>query len=162
MNVGSEKAQIEIEEDTTLNNTNKWTTEMKVNLPKTEERERTQSCGFMKRMEEARGDIYENSTMSAQTLRHNTARFHKDSSLLNLVKVRDGNDVEAEEIQIRVVEPVSSQENIEEIESRDCRANKILGKYLGNTNICTVIDAVYAMRQTIKKRKGLKRNEKRK
>ena len=39
-NVVSEKAQIEIEEDTTLNNTNKWTTEMKVNLLKIEERER--------------------------------------------------------------------------------------------------------------------------
>ena len=31
MNVGSEKAPLEIEEDTTFNNTNKWTTEMKVN-----------------------------------------------------------------------------------------------------------------------------------
>ena len=37
MNVGSEKAQIESEEDTTLNNTHKWTTEMKVNLLKNEE-----------------------------------------------------------------------------------------------------------------------------
>ena len=37
MNVGSEKTQIEIEEDTALNNTNKWTTEMKVNLPTIEE-----------------------------------------------------------------------------------------------------------------------------
>ena len=31
MNVGNEKAPLEIEEDTTFNNTNKWTTEMKVN-----------------------------------------------------------------------------------------------------------------------------------
>ena len=37
-NVGSEKAQVEIEEGTTLNNTNKWTTDMKVNLLKIEER----------------------------------------------------------------------------------------------------------------------------
>ena len=36
-------------------------------------------------------------------------------------------------------------------------------KHLGNTNnICTVIDAVYAMGQTIEERKGVKRNEKRK
>ena len=36
-------------------------------------------------------------------------------------------------------------------------------KHLGNTNnICTVIDAVYAMGQTIAERKGVKRNEKRK
>ena len=40
MYVGSEKSQIEMEEDITLNNTNKWTTEMKVNLLKVEERER--------------------------------------------------------------------------------------------------------------------------
>ena len=43
------------------------------------------------------------------------------------------------------------------------RANKILEKHLGNTNnICTVIDAVFAIGQTIEERKGLKRNEKRK
>ena len=43
------------------------------------------------------------------------------------------------------------------------RANKILEKHLGNTNnICTVIDAVYAMGQTIKEIKRLKRNKKRK
>ena len=40
MNVGSEKAQIKKEEGTTLNNINKWTTEMQVNLLKIEERER--------------------------------------------------------------------------------------------------------------------------
>ena len=45
-NVGSEKAQVEIEEGTTLNNTNKWTTDMKVNLLKIEER-------VMKRMKKA-------------------------------------------------------------------------------------------------------------
>ena len=42
-------------------------------------------------------------------------------------------------------------------------ANKILKKHLGNTNnICTVIDAVYVMGHTIKERKGVKRNVKRK
>ena len=40
MNVESEKTQIEIEQETTLNITNKWTTEMKVNLLKIKERER--------------------------------------------------------------------------------------------------------------------------
>ena len=40
MNFGSEKAQIEIKADTTLNKTHKWSTEMKVNLLKIEERER--------------------------------------------------------------------------------------------------------------------------
>ena len=43
------------------------------------------------------------------------------------------------------------------------RANKILEKHLGNTSkICTVIDAVYNMGQTIEERKGVKKNEKRK
>ena len=43
------------------------------------------------------------------------------------------------------------------------KEKKRLEKHLGNTsNICTVIDAVYAMAQTIEERKGLKRNEKRK
>ena len=40
MNVESDKTQIEIEQETTLNITNKWTTEMKVNLLKIKERER--------------------------------------------------------------------------------------------------------------------------
>ena len=40
MNFGSEKARIEIEADTNLNNTHKWSTEMKVNLLKIEERKR--------------------------------------------------------------------------------------------------------------------------
>ena len=77
MNVGSEKAQIEIEEDTTLNNTNKWTTEMKVSLLKVEECERNRGRGFMKRMKEAWDDIYENTIMSAQTLRMNQLEVKK-------------------------------------------------------------------------------------
>ena len=40
MNVGSEKVQIEIEVDTNLNDTNKRTTKMKVNLLKIDEYER--------------------------------------------------------------------------------------------------------------------------
>ena len=94
MNFGSEKAQIEIEADTTLNKIHKWSTEIKVNLLKIEEQERNRGRGFMKRMKEAWDDIYENSTISAQTLRDNAARFRKDNSLLNLIKVRYGNDVE--------------------------------------------------------------------
>ena len=59
----------------------------------------------------------ENSTISAQTLRDNAARFRKDNSLLNLITVRDGNDVEPEAIDIRTIEPVRSQENVEENEN---------------------------------------------
>ena len=35
-------------------------------------------------------------------------KFHKDNSLLNLITVRDGNDVEPEAINIREIEPVRS------------------------------------------------------
>ena len=44
--------------------------------------------------------------MSAQTLRGNSARFRKDNSLLNLITVRDGNDVEPEAINIRAIKSV--------------------------------------------------------
>ena len=48
MNVGSEEAQIEIEQAITLNNIDKWSTKQKVNLSKIEERERNQE--FMERI----------------------------------------------------------------------------------------------------------------
>ena len=117
MNVRNEIAEIEIEEDTTLKSTHKWTTEMKVNLLKIEERERNQGRKFRKRMKEAWNNIYENSTISAQTLRHNGARFCKDNSLLKRITQRDRNDVEPEAINMRATEPVRSQENIKENEN---------------------------------------------
>ena len=46
-------------------------------------------------------------------------KFHKDNSLLNLITVRDGNDVEPEAINIRDIEPVRSQENAEENENNE-------------------------------------------
>ena len=67
---------------------------MKVSLLKIEERERNQGCGFMKRIKEAWDDIYENSTINAQTLRDNAARFR-----------------------FRDIKPVKSQENVEENEN---------------------------------------------
>ena len=44
--------------------------------------------------------------MSVQTLRDNAARLCKDNSLLNLITVRDGNDVEPEAINIRAIKSV--------------------------------------------------------
>ena len=55
-------------------------------------------------MKEAWDDIYKNSTMSTQTLRDNAARFHKDKSLFNLIKVIDVTDLELEVIHIRTRE----------------------------------------------------------
>ena len=77
-----------------MKSTHKWTTEMKVNLLKIEERERNQGRGFMMRRKEAWDDIYENSTINAQTLRDNAARFR-----------------------FRDIKPVRSQENVEENEN---------------------------------------------
>ena len=57
--------------------------------------------------------------MSAQTLRGNAARFRKDNSLLNLITVRDGNDVEPEAINIRAIKSVRTQENLEENENNE-------------------------------------------
>ena len=65
---------------------------MKVNVLKIEEQEKKRGRGFMKRMKEAWDDIYENSTISTQTLGDNASRFCKDNSLLNLITIRDGND----------------------------------------------------------------------
>ena len=73
----------------------------------------------MKRMKEIWDDIYQNSTMSAQILRDNAAKFHKDKLLLNLIEVRDGNYVELEVIQIRAIEPVRIEENVEDNENNE-------------------------------------------
>ena len=56
--------------------------------------------------------------MSAQTLRDKSAKFRKDKSLLNLIEVSDGNDAEPEVIQIRVIESVRIEENVNENESK--------------------------------------------
>ena len=57
--------------------------------------------------------------MSAQTLLDNAAGFRRDNSLLNLITVRDGNDLEPERIDIRAIEPVRNQENVEENEDNE-------------------------------------------
>ena len=74
----------------------KWANGMKINLLKIEELERKRGRGFTKRMEEAWDAIYGDKPMSAQTLRDNAVRFRRNSSLLNLIEVRDGTDVEPE------------------------------------------------------------------
>ena len=89
---------------------------MKPNLLKIEERERNRGRGFMNIMKEVWNDIYENSTMSAQTLRDNAAKFRKDKSLLSLIEVRDGNDVEPKVMQMKAIAPVRDEENFKENE----------------------------------------------
>ena len=79
----------------------------------------------MKKIKEVWEDIYENSTMSAQTLRDNPDRLHTDTSLLELAKVRDGNDAGPEVIQIRAI---SIQENVWKNENNEEEIMKNINK----------------------------------
>ena len=101
--------------------TSKWTNEMNLNLLKIEERERSRGRGFMKRMKEAWDAMYENSQITAQTLRDNAIRFRKDNSLLNLIEVRNEEDVLPDEIEIRVIIPdrIENEEGNEDPERRN-------------------------------------------
>ena len=92
---------------------------MKLNLIKIKKRERSRDRGFMNRMKEAWDDMYKDSTMSTETLRDNGARFRKGNLLFKLIKVRDGNDLEVEVIQIRATEPIKILENFEENEENE-------------------------------------------
>ena len=115
------------------------------NLGKIEKRERNRGRRIMKRMKEAWNDIYQNSAMSVQILRDNAARFRKGQLLLNFTKLRDGNDLEPEVTQIRVIEQVRIKEiingnenneeeimkNINQEEDKDTRIMKLrFGKIL--------------------------------
>ena len=79
----------------------------------------------MKKIKQVWDDIYENSTMSAQTLRDNPDRLHTDTSLLELAKVRDGNDAGPEVIQIRAI---SIQENVWKNENNEEEIMKNINK----------------------------------
>ena len=79
----------------------------------------------MKKIKQVWDDIYKNSTMSAQTLRDNPDRLHTDTSLLELAKVRDGNDAGPEVIQIRAI---SIQENVWKNENNEEEIMKNINK----------------------------------
>ena len=121
MNDNRDDQQMEIDQDNILNNVSKWTNEMKVNLLEMEKRERNQGRGFMKRMKEAWDAIYENSMMSAQTLKDNSARFRKDKSLPNLIEVREGDEIGQDEIRIRAIKQERSEVNVERNENNERR-----------------------------------------
>ena len=74
-----------------------WTNEMKINLLRIEEQERSRGRGFMKRMNEAWDAIYEEKPMRAQCLRDNAARFHRDKAVTNLIEVRYERDLEPDQ-----------------------------------------------------------------
>ena len=89
--------------------------------------------------------------MSAQTLRDNAARFRKDNSLLNLIKVRDRNDLEPETIHIKVIEPVRRQEKVEENESNDEEIMENLNKQEdGETKIMRFEEILHPLKASTK------------
>ena len=79
--------------------------------------------GLNERMKEAWDEIYGNNQMSAQTLRDNAVRFCKDKSLLNLIEVRDGEDVDPEVVEPRHIEPNRGEDNINMIENAEVDGN---------------------------------------
>ena len=74
-----------------------WTNEMKINLLRIEEQERSRGRRFMKKMKEAWDPICEEKPMSAQCLRDNAARFRKNEAVTNLIEVRDERDLERDQ-----------------------------------------------------------------
>ena len=76
-----------------------WTNEMKINLLRIEDPEKSKGRGFMKRTKEAWNLIYDDKPVSAQCLRDNAARIRKDKELMNLIEVRDGRDLEVDEME---------------------------------------------------------------
>ena len=127
------------EQETTMHfpASRKWTNDMKINLLKIHHRETKKGRGFMRRMKEAWDTVYDDMPISAQTLRDNTARFQKDKDLLNLLEVRDGTDVEPEQIQMRNIteQNVNEANNSEEEEVKNNPENEgIEGNENGNEN----------------------------
>ena len=70
-------------------------------------------------MKKAWDDVYQISTMSAQTLRDNAAKFCKYNSSLKFIKVRYGNDVKPKVIHIRAIETIIIQENVQNNEKNE-------------------------------------------
>ena len=64
-----------------------------------------------------------------------TRAYSKTFIGLNLITVRDGNDVEPEAIDIRAIEPVRSQENVEENENEKEIIENINGEEEEETRI---------------------------
>ena len=66
-----------------------WITEMKINLVVMDNEERSKGRGFMKRVKERWDQRYpEYSSASWQKLRDNSARFKKETDVMNLILVR--------------------------------------------------------------------------
>ena len=63
-----------------------------VNLVEIDRDERQKGRGFMQRIKQVWDDRFRDKTLTAQCLRDNAARFKKDKTLMNLIKVRERKD----------------------------------------------------------------------
>ena len=74
-----------------------WTTEMKISLVTIDDEERRKGRGFMKRVKERWDEKYpEYRQASWQKLRDNAVRFKKETEIMNLILVRQREDIEPE------------------------------------------------------------------
>ena len=74
-----------------------WTTEMKISLVTLDDEERRKVRGFMKRVKERWDEKYpEYRQASWQKLRDNAARFKKETEIMNLILVRQREEIEPE------------------------------------------------------------------
>ena len=74
-----------------------WTTEMKISLVTIDDEERRKGGGFMKRVKERLDGKYpEYRQTSWQKLRDNAARFKKETEIMNLILVRQREEIEPE------------------------------------------------------------------
>ena len=76
-----------------------WTTEMNISLVTIDGEERKKGRGFMKRVEERWDEKYpEYRQASWQKLRDNAARFKKETEIMNLILVRQREEIKPEAI----------------------------------------------------------------
>ena len=113
-----------------------------------EKMERRRGRGFMNRMKDAWDVIYD-TPITAQCLRDNAARFRKDKSILNLIEVREIENIKPqlgnvvlnrnENIQEQIqhqTESVEGNETLEaNIEKQNCEEIEKIGiKFIENLN----------------------------
>ncbi|CAB4000942.1 Hypothetical predicted protein [Paramuricea clavata] len=124
ININIEATQDNINgSDSTSTSNAEWTNEMKINLLRIEEQERSRRRGFMKRMKEALDSIYEDKPMRAQCLTDNAARFRKDKAVANLIGVRDRGELEPDQVEQTGSNSENSQSGDWDAENEEDREN---------------------------------------
>ena len=124
ININIEATQDNINgSDNTSTSNAEWTNEMKINLLRIEEQERSKGRGFIKRMKEAWDSIYEDKPMSALCLRDNAARFRKDRAVANLIEVRDRRELEPDQVEQTGSNSENSQNGDWDAENEEDREN---------------------------------------